>query len=62
MQQTLNLDNMDNESRFLKNALDNYMHWKAEIAVLEKAGKDASKEKEYAEAFKIQLHGFTTSD
>jgi len=51
---------LDNESLFLKTALDNYTMWKNEVLRLELAGKDASKEKQYAEAFKIQIHGFTS--
>jgi len=50
---------MDNEDIFLKNAVDNYTFWKGKIKELEQAGKDASKEKEYAQAFKVQLNAFT---
>ena len=53
-------DLRDNEDRFLSTALENYTYWKCEVSRLEKAGKDATQEKEYAEAFRLQLNAFTT--
>lgn len=58
MRRSINIS-MDNEDIFLKNALENFTFWKQKIAELEQAGKDASKEKEYAQAFRIQLNAFT---
>ncbi len=53
---------LDNEDLFLETALQNYTFWKAKVTEIEKAGKDATREKEYAEAFRLQLHGFTMTD
>ena len=52
----------DNESLFLRIAIENFTMWKLKVSELETAGKDASKEKDYAEAFKIQIHGFTSNE
>lgn len=55
----LNFENDDYEAIFLKNAIDNFTYWKDVVKKLEKAGKDATREKEYAQAFKVQINAFT---
>jgi hypothetical protein len=53
---------LDHEDLFLETALQNYTFWKAKVAEMTTAGKDAVKEKAYVEAFRLQLHGFTMTE
>lgn len=50
---------LDSEDIFLSDILRGYKYWKKRIAELEKDQRDVTKEKEYAEAYRLLLNQFT---
>lgn len=51
--------NVDSEDVFLNDVLERYTYWKRIASEKEKEKIDATKEKEYAEAFRLLLNQFS---
>lgn len=55
-------DEMDNECTFLLAAVKSYIFWKNRIKELESEEQPCDMERDYAKAFKIQIHAFTADE
>jgi hypothetical protein len=52
----------DSEDIFLSDVLDKHKFWKTRATALKTDGKDASREQEYATAYRLLLNKFSTID
>lgn len=50
---------MNDEDIFLTELMEQKAYWGIRSAELEKAGKDATQVKEFAEAYKVMIYNFT---
>jgi hypothetical protein len=53
---------MDSEDLFFKEVSQKYAFWKGKASELEKNKKDATKERNYAEAYRLLLNQFSSAD
>lgn len=57
-----NINDGDSEDIFLSDVLEKHKFWKTRATALKTANKDASREQEYATAYRLLLNKFSTID
>ena len=56
------VNEMDNECKFLLDAINSYIYWKDKVNKLEEAGESADKERDFARTQKLTIHAFTAEE